>query len=397
MKLKIINDREKNWENVSEVYLIPSHYGHKKDIYAYNHVGQYLGVVSNKSDDKNGTSTRDTFNNAINTRLENNKELSVSVKASVYKIDGKKMYVEIDNIATISNISVSKSVDASVRYLEVVHMPSRTTDKIQPNKHVITIDEKELNNNDITIKNGDDNMLGMNMDKIFGGKIGMVKTDSVKLGINGEIAIKKADGTYVTFKDDTLTNVSEFAFDIGGLFILPVSVDKVKKGDIIVKDNQYYHVDEDGQVGKGLQGTTVEGKIEKFRFTKSMLFGSEFVRKVVSPFSMLSENSDFSSNPMMMLMFANGFNGFGNSDKNDLMTTMLLMNMVNDKNSDMSKMLPFMLMQQNGNNDMMTAMMLMNMNNGLFNNETKPKEKSLTEEDIKKYIEKVIESKTKTE
>lgn len=415
----------------SDIFLIPSHYGVKKDIYAYNIVGDFVGVVSVK--EREGFITRDNLMEECASELSLSVNDSFSLKCKVVEQTDKKIVLEKVNLVRISNVSVFKTQPVSVTFLELAHIPcgspSITDEKVQ--HHVIKglkgksiqakpkqlelisnsiIEQatkefkdikdikkelKEIKKAENRKENGDDNMmkkfnLGMNMKNIFGGEIGMVKSDDVRLGLDGSIAIKRADGDYVTFKEDgTVINVSQFAFDMGGLFILPVTIDKVKRGDIIIKDGRYYHVDEDGVVGKGLQGTAVDNsEIKEFRLTKSMLLNNEYVRKVVSPFSMFGVNNNDSNNSLMTMAMLSGMD-FGD-EKSEMFTTLMMAQAINGGNNgmDIQKMLPFLMM--GGNKGDMSQLFMMSAILGQGNifggQPTQAKEDTITKKDVEKIV-----------
>lgn len=405
----------------SEIFLIPSHYGVKKDIYAYNIIGDFVGIVSVR--EREDFITRDNLMEECANELSLSVNDSFSLKCKVVEQSGKKIILEKVNLVRISNVSVFKTQPVSVTFLELAHIPcgspSRTDEKVQ--HHVIkglkgksvqvkpkqlelinssiinqaTKELKEIKKAENRKENGDDNMmkkfnLGMNMKNIFGGEIGMVKSDDVRLGLDGSIAIKRADGDYVTFKEDgTVINVSQFAFDMGGLFILPVTIDKVKRGDIIIKDGRYYHVDEDGVVGKGLQGTAVDNsEIKEFRLTKSMLLNNEYVRKVVSPFSMFGVSNNDSNNGLMTMAMLSGMD-FGD-EKSEMFTALMMAQAINDGNNgmDMQKMLPFLMM--GGNKGDMSQLFMMSAILGQGNifggQPTQAKEDTITKKDVEKIV-----------
>lgn len=418
MKLVISQDREKKSLVVGDfLYLIPSHYGIKKDIYAYNCVGEYVGVVSNK--DRDGFNTRDDVNNEL-AKVIHTTHASRSIKCIVNKVGDKTIQCEVvSSQKIVPNISVNKS-SVEVKYCELAHTPSRNAGTSKDNNVVISYDVdaipvRELTmtatqDNTINIKNsGVDNMRntntfgGMNLNNIFGGEIGMVKDDKFKIGMNGTIAVRRNTGDYITFDTDgNPTNVSSFAFDMGGLFVLPVTVDKVKKGDIVIKDNEPLYVDKDGKVGENLVATSIDkSEVKEFKPTKSFLLGNEFVRKVVSPFSMFNGagTDGMMGNPFMMLALTGNI---GNQ-QDDLMTTLMLAQAINgDGAMDMQKMLPFMLLSKggNGSNDMMSTMVMMstlsgNGMSGLFGTPSttrKEENKAVTKEDIKEIVNEALNS-----
>lgn len=74
---------------------------------------------------------------------------------------------------------------------------------------------------------------------MFNGKFGRIQEGLCRLSIKGGIAVKTAGG-YKTYnvKTGTLTNVSNFCFDIGSDFFFVVPTSKVNVGDIILVDGK---------------------------------------------------------------------------------------------------------------------------------------------------------------
>lgn len=76
-------------------------------------------------------------------------------------------------------------------------------------------------------------------DNVFNGMFRTVKQGWCRLTLNGDIAVK-CDNKYKTYnvKKGTLTNVSNFCFDVGEdmFFVLPTN--KVKVGDIIIVNDE---------------------------------------------------------------------------------------------------------------------------------------------------------------
>ncbi|MGL4949759.1 MAG: hypothetical protein ACRC5M_05195, partial [Anaeroplasmataceae bacterium] len=102
------------------------------------------------------------------------------------------------------------------------------------NKKIKTLnamEEKNTNtNNGSDVKMTNTNLgINMNMAELFGGEIGMANGDSYKVGMNGAVAIKVGQ-KYITAKLTNgaieLTDINNFAFDMGGVFILPKKIDK---------------------------------------------------------------------------------------------------------------------------------------------------------------------------
>lgn len=81
--------------------------------------------------------------------------------------------------------------------------------------------------------------IGENMDfnGMFNGMFGHLGQGMCRLGINGDVAVKTANG-YKTYnvKTGRLTNVTQFCFDIGQEFFFVMPTTKARKGDILLVD-----------------------------------------------------------------------------------------------------------------------------------------------------------------
>lgn len=85
----------------------------------------------------------------------------------------------------------------------------------------------------------EDNMeVPMDVNGMFGKFLKPIKPGMVRIGLNGELAVKSGSG-YKTYNAKTkqLVNVQDFCFDIGQDLFICVPTAKVKVGDIIVLDD----------------------------------------------------------------------------------------------------------------------------------------------------------------
>jgi hypothetical protein len=74
---------------------------------------------------------------------------------------------------------------------------------------------------------------------LFGAQIGQVKDGLVKLGINGEKAVRQADGSYVTVGPNGLTEIGDFTVDAFESLLFRMPTTEIAVGDLIVrKDKQ---------------------------------------------------------------------------------------------------------------------------------------------------------------
>lgn len=209
---------------------------------------------------------------------------------------------------------------------------------------------------------GEDKM--NSLQKLFGGKIGLVKENNVKIGMNMKIAIKSANGDYKTVNKGVLTNISDFAFDTG-IFIMPKLISNVSVGDIIAKDNEYVYITTVNLKDKQYTGINYStGQIATYTMQSHILLGQEYVRILTSMFDGMSNNN------MLPLLLISGDNSFGNMFEDNKMSSLLMLNMFNNQNgTQTNNLLPLLLFSKNTGKDsnMMEMFMMIQMFNGNFN------------------------------
>ena len=75
-----------------------------------------------------------------------------------------------------------------------------------------------------------------NVQKNFNGMFGKIEPGKCRLTMNGGIAVKCSNGEYKTYnvKKETLTNVTNFCFNVGDEMFFIIPTNKVAIGDIIL-------------------------------------------------------------------------------------------------------------------------------------------------------------------
>ena len=168
--------------------------------------------------------------------------------------------------------------------------------------------------------------LKMDMKKIFGTGIGDLE-DKVALTYLGQIAVKKEDGSYITYNksNGTLENQMDMVMSMQG-FLIAIPTPTVAIDDIIVKDDNFYQVlkiNENGSLN------SIDFKTgQEVTILKETTFGMSYYIKV---FNMLGQmNQGQQQNPMMG-------------------TIMMQMMMGKDKDMDIKDLMMMqMMMGQNG-------------------------------------------------
>jgi len=185
----------------------------------------------------------------------------------------------------------------------------------------------------------------------FNGMFGKVESGLCRLTTNGNIAVKCSNGykTYNVAKD-TLTNVSNFCFNVGDdmFFVIPTS--KVEKGDIILSNGKprcVKDVDKKTLTVVNYENNTVETIMPE----RHVFMGSAyFYGKIISPFGN---------------MFKGG-KGLGKMLKTSMMMQMMSQMMNNGKTNENSHGNNFMSGMGNIGNMMMLPMLMGEMKDNMF-------------------------------
>lgn len=197
------------------------------------------------------------------------------------------------------------------------------------------------------------------MDNLFGNLgFGKVKGDRFKLSMNG-IAVAQANGKYVVFNKESneFVDVSNMLFDIkDALFLLPAV--EVNAGDTVLHEGKaYFVVDTTNEI----KAVDYETCTQTVLIPKSTMFGIKYFQKV---FSMFGDNfaaaGDLFSNPMMLMALMEG--------KNSDLTQMMLFNSMSNGDLGSNPMALAMMLKGDTSSDSLSTIALMSM----FNNGTNP-------------------------
>lgn len=183
-----------------------------------------------------------------------------------------------------------------------------------------------------------------NMSNMMNGLFGKVASGMCRVSMNGDIAIKTSQG-YKTYDVETghLLNCDNFAFDIGSDFFFIIPTNKVNKGDIILAGGKPRCVID-----------VKKNAIETFCYEDSsittivpehhMFMGKTyFYGKIVSMFGNAMKSEKGMGNMMKMMLMSQMFGG---GNKNTYSTS----------GTDMSQMLPMMMLMNGGMDSMFDGM-----------------------------------------
>ena len=182
----------------------------------------------------------------------------------------------------------------------------------------------------------------MEVTNMFNGMFGKVASGMCRLSMNGGIAVKTNNG-YKTYnvKTNRLTNCSNFVFNIGDEFFFVIPTNKVEPGDIILvagKPRCVTKAEKNEITVINYEDSTVETILPE----RHVFMGNTyFYGKIVSMFGSDITKGKKGMNKMMSYM---------------MMSEMLKGNGVGSNNSNMSSMLPFMLMNGGGFANMFDGM-----------------------------------------
>jgi hypothetical protein len=194
---------------------------------------------------------------------------------------------------------------------------------------------------------------------MFNGMFKKLEPGMVRLGINGELAVKTPKGnSYKTFnvKTGNLVNVSQFCFDIGQDLFFAVPTAKVKVGDIVLL--------EDSSAPNGIapkcvvslkDGKTIEvmdygtNQIQTIVPERHFFLGQMyFYSKITSfiPIGNLKDKKGTSKLGQLMAMQAmfggnSGFNLFGGNSESPMAAMWQMSMMAKMMNGEMSDMFDF--------------------------------------------------------
>lgn len=164
-----------------------------------------------------------------------------------------------------------------------------------------------------------------NIQKSFNGMFGKMSADMCRLTMNGNIAVKCSNG-YKTYnvKKGTLTNVTNFCFNVGDEMFFVIPTNKVEVGDIIIVGGRPKCVTE---VNKKVI-TVIDYENSEVRQVvpeRHVFMGSTyFYGKIVSMFGNMFKEGKGLGNVMKMMMFSQMMGG---NQSNNGFSQMMAMSM----------------------------------------------------------------------
>ena len=226
--------------------------------------------------------------------------------------------------------------------------------------------QNNSNNNNNTLVETEEIGENMDMAGMFNGMFGHLGAGMCRLGINGDMAVKTSNG-YKTYnvKTGSLTNVTQFCFDIGQEFFFVMPTTKARKGDILLIDGHPKCVIENNN-NKTIKVMDYENSaIQEIVPERHFFMGQTyFYRKIVSMFgsnNFLKKGKGTSGVLSMMfkMNMLKSFMGNGsntNGDTNSMLGMMMMSSMLNGKDSDndLSEMFDFDFVDADLDPDTMT-------------------------------------------
>ena len=194
------------------------------------------------------------------------------------------------------------------------------------------------------------NMKGFNFD------FGPVNGNAVRVSMYG-LAVQNKDGVFVSYDKDTKDIIDVDILNVNGekfLYKMPVAINDVKIGDVVIHNHKPMIVLNIAVNNKSLNVVdVVEGERKDIMLTKSP-FGFNFATKVVNfldgAFTATSDNP-----------FGNMWMMFALSEDSDMSDILPLMMMSNSGQGEFNPMMMALMMSKGKNSDLLPLMMMMNM------------------------------------
>jgi hypothetical protein len=167
---------------------------------------------------------------------------------------------------------------------------------------------------------------------------GRIESGKCRLTMNGGIAVKCSNGDYKTYnvKKGTLTNVTNFCFNVGDEMFFIIPTNKVETGDIILVGGKPKCVIE--ATKKTIKVIDYENsEIREVVPERHIFMGSTyFYGKIVSMFGNAFKNGKGLGNMVKMMMMSQLFGGNGGNGGNGggLGQMMAMSMMMGDKNGN---------------------------------------------------------------
>lgn len=167
-----------------------------------------------------------------------------------------------------------------------------------------------------------------NIQNSFNGMLGKIASGMCRLTMNGSIAVKCSNG-YKSYnvKKGTLTNVTNFCFNVGDEMFFVIPTNKVEVGDIILVGGKPKCVTEANK--KIITVIDYENsEVRQVVPERHVFMGSTyFYGKIVSMFGNSFKNGKGLGNVMKMMMFSQMMGGGNNSSNNNGFCQMMAMSM----------------------------------------------------------------------
>lgn len=183
-----------------------------------------------------------------------------------------------------------------------------------------------------------------NLQNSFNGMFGKIASGMCRLTMNGNIAVKCSNGykSYNVAKG-TLTNVTNFCFNVGDEMFFVIPTNKVEIGDIILVGGRPKCVT---AVDKKII-TVIDydnSEVRQVVPERHVFMGSTyFYGKIVSMFGNSFKKGKGLGNIMKMMMFSQMMGGNTNSNNNSFGQMMAMSMFMGDKNNPFDGMFDFSL------------------------------------------------------
>lgn len=264
-----------------------------------------------------------------------------------------KVLFEGDNGDIVTSFTTNPTISSSAETCSISGIVDSLTDnEIQKIKD-------RIDNLAESITNKEEKSMNKMFDNIFNDvKLGKDSTNLIAYSIKG-IAFRGRDDRYFIYDStDTATEVTGMTFDMPK-FLVPVAINAIKSGDIIIHDNIPVIVRE--KTNDGIKVVYPLTREIKIILPAINLFGFNYVTKVINPFENMAmtastDNPFGNLLPLMMLS-----DGITKGNDGDMMKFFIMSQMTGDKIDFTSNpMLLYMMMMDNkdNGNDFFQIMMM---------------------------------------
>lgn len=296
-----------------------------------------------------------------------------------YQYNSRAMVINILSEAMANSKAAANGVSiCEVEILSAKHPENVAVEKIIGTNYYSPIDDVTYLNQEKRKSKGDNCMNFKSMFNSMNFSFGRVDSDDIAYSIKGmAVGSKSNDGSYKTYVNGEIVDVTGFVIKDMPLFKMPVAIKDISVGDMVIHQDNPVIVTEIHSNGT-LSVVNVEAATEVIIYPVKNIFNFNYYTKIMNPYNSMvqgaSEDNPFGSIPMWM-MFLNDEDSDGSADNSKMDMLAMAMMMNGQSCGNMGFMLPMLMVSDNnsGNSNknmaMMAMMMMANQANQMSPNE----------------------------